>query len=80
MAESHSTRLRYLAGPSKDGLVGIISALPFKVELKDISKDGSQWVAWFVLPDMIDNKAFQVIKEQIEKMPKAELRSATLED
>lgn len=46
-----STRLRYIKTSDIESLVDTISNLPFKVEIKSIQKDGSKWIAVFVLPE-----------------------------
>lgn len=46
-----ATRIRHVS--SKELLLAeqFISSLPFKVELKGISFDGTRWVIHFVLPE-----------------------------
>ena len=56
---AESTRLRFISSPSPEGLEAVVNMLPFKVELKGISKDGDSWVAWFVLPDVITHLYFE---------------------
>jgi hypothetical protein len=61
-----STRLRFISSPSPEGLESVLNSLPFKVELKNISKDGKRWIAWFVLPDIISHDHFNRVMQVIE--------------
>lgn len=47
-----STRLRFIKASTLEDLVGAISTLPFKVELKTITQEKKTWVAIFVLPEV----------------------------
>ena len=46
-----STRLRFIKTKDIETLVDAIDSLPFKVEIKSIQKDGTKWVAIFVIPE-----------------------------
>jgi hypothetical protein len=52
MADVKATRLRFISAKTASELSGAVSALPFKVEMKEIVKD-DRWYAWFVIPDHV---------------------------
>lgn len=45
------TRLRVLSFKNQIELVKYVNSLTFKIEIKEISKDGSRWHLFFVLPE-----------------------------
>lgn len=65
MPRVQATRLRYISGSSSEELEIIFNALPFKVEIKGIAKDGKGWTAWAVLPDNIDHGVFNESMKRI---------------
>ena len=48
---NNSTVLRFIKANNPDSLTEIVGALPFKIEIKQIVRDGKQWVCFFTLPD-----------------------------
>lgn len=46
-----STVLRFIKANNPDSLTEAIGALPFKVEIKSIVKDGKEWTCFFTLSD-----------------------------
>jgi hypothetical protein len=48
---NQSTVLRFIKANNPDSLTEIVGALPFKIEIKQIVKDGKEWICFFTLPD-----------------------------
>jgi len=48
---NQSTVLRFIKANNPDSLTEIVGALPFKIEVKQIVKDGKSWICFFTLPD-----------------------------
>lgn len=53
MAEAKGTQLRCAKFRSPEELCEGVSSMMTKVEIKEIVKDGSSWVVFFVPPDHI---------------------------
>lgn len=45
------TVLRFLKGNNPDDLCKKVGALPFKIEFKEVIKEGKHYVCFFTLPD-----------------------------
>lgn len=46
-----STQLRFLKAKNPDELTRLVGALPFKVEIKSIQKDGKSYICFFTILD-----------------------------
>ena len=52
MAEINQTRLRWITVDNPEMLEMTVNELPFKIEIKSISKlPDEKWIIWFVLPE-----------------------------
>ena len=52
MAEINQTRLRWIVASTPEALGMAVNALPFRIEIKSISKlPDEKWIIWFVLPE-----------------------------
>ena len=70
----NSTRLRYVASPSPEGLAAFLNRLPFKVEIKSIVPNGNKWFCWFVLPDNVTHQELEKSKaSELVDIPSIEL-------
>lgn len=54
MGKVAHTKLRFIRAKNPELLMGYVTALPYKVEIKSIVHDGQKWVLWFNLPDDLD--------------------------
>lgn len=49
-----STRLRFVKGKKLDMVLARVDSFPFKVEFKQLFKDGAYYILVFVIPDSLE--------------------------
>jgi hypothetical protein len=64
------SRLRHIQGPSLPKIEETIEALPYKVEIINVNRVGSNWFVHFYIPSFQNEKSSVKLKKEVAKETK----------